>query len=73
MKNGTENFSAILFGSIHVYQFALIADTGSIRAAIAAGTIQDTSPITEETTSPRAIFLTVSATSRLPIGINVTR
>jgi hypothetical protein len=50
-------------------QLERIAATGSNLAAIAAGTIPDTKPITVDTPRPSTIFFTVSTTSKLPIGI----
>ena len=48
-----------------------MAATGSKRAAIAAGTIPDTNPIMVDTPKPNTMFLSVSTTSKLPIGIKV--
>ncbi len=52
-------------------QLLLIAITGSSLAAKAAGIMPETVPIIADTPSPSTIFLNDSATSRLPIGINV--
>ena len=52
---------------------ALIAATGSIRAAISAGTNPETMPMVVETPNPKTIFRMVSTTSRLPKGIKVSR
>lgn len=54
----------------HLYQAVLIAVTGSIRAAKAAGMIPDTIPITDDTDKPRAIFLNDNTKSIEPIGKN---
>jgi len=56
-----------------VLSYALIATTGSILAAMAAGTIPETSPIAVDTPRPRTMFLIVNVTIKLPIGMNVTR
>ena len=59
----------ILENQKSVNYYDRIASTGSIRAAIAAGTIPEIKPIDVDTPSPSTIFLIESVTSKLPIGI----